>query len=332
MTVRLAQIGVGHVHAAGKTRVLRTTPGAELVGVFEPDDALRRARTGVAPYDGLTWFESVDDLLGDPSIAGVLVETSPFENVAWAGRALAAGKHVHLDKAPGTSYAAFAEVIELARRRGLLCQMGYQLRYNTGVEFLFQALRSGLLGQVQSVRGRKSSPRRQYDSFRAEVGRSPGGMMFYIGCHLLDLVIGVLGRPTAVHTTLRRDNPVPDPIVDSTVTVLEFPAAVATIETTALEVRPVEKRRLEVYGSAGSIILDPMEPPTVLLGLEAAHGPYAAGWQTVAVGDRPRYEADMAELVQCIARGAPPRVGYDHDLLVHQTLLRACGLPVEPAV
>ena len=152
--------------------------------------------------------------------------------------------------------------------------------------------------------------------------------MFYIGAHLLDLVIGLLGRPTAIHATLRRDNPVPDPFVDSTVVVLEFPRAVATIETTALEVRPVEKRRMEVYGAAGSVILDPMEPPTLLLCLEEARDGYRAGWQTVDVGDRPRYVADLAEFARCIATGEPPRIGYDHDLLTHEVLLRACGVAV----
>jgi predicted dehydrogenase len=328
VTVRLAQIGVGHVHAAGKTKVARNTAGADFAGIYEPDPRLREAKTGVAPYDGVHWFESVDEILTDPGIGGVLVETSPFESLPWAYRALEAGKHIHLDKAPGTNYAEFVRVIELARRRGLMCQLGYQLRYHPGVEFLFEAVRSGMLGQVQSVRGRKSSPRVQYDSFRAEVGRSPGGMMFYIGCHLLDLVIGLMGRPTSVHSVLRRDNPVPDPIVDSTVVVLEFPAAVATIETTALEVRPVEKRRMEVYGSAGSIILDPMEGPALLLCLQEASGPYKAGWQTVEVGDRPRYVGDIAEFARCIETGEAPRVAYDHDLLTQEVLLRSCGVAV----
>ena len=65
MTVRLAQIGIGHVHAAGKTKVARATPGAELAGIFEPDPALRAAKSGVVPYDGVHWFESVDEILND---------------------------------------------------------------------------------------------------------------------------------------------------------------------------------------------------------------------------------------------------------------------------
>ena len=66
-------------------------------------------------YGGVRWFATVDEILADASIQGVLVETSPFEGVAWPRRALEAGKHVHLDKAPGTSLAAFAQVIDLAR-------------------------------------------------------------------------------------------------------------------------------------------------------------------------------------------------------------------------
>lgn len=326
MAVRVGQIGAGHVHAAGKTAAIRATAGLELVGVWEPDRRIREQRSATDAFRGIRWLAGADELLDDQSVPLIVVEMSPFEGLAWARRALEAGKHVHLDKAPGTSLEEFAMVSALARERGLIFQQGYQLRYNTGVEFMFDVVRRGWLGEIQSVRGRKSSPRKIYDSLRDEVGRSPGGMMYYIGCHLLDLVIGLLGRPTAVHSVLRRDNPVPDPIVDSTVVVLEFPRAVATIETTALEVLPVEKRRMEVYGSRGSIILDPMEPPSVLLCLDEAVGGYHAGWQTVDVGDRPRYLGDMAELAECVSTGARPRVSPEHDLIVHETLLRSCGV------
>jgi hypothetical protein len=71
-----------------------------------------------------------------------------------------------------------------------------------------------------------------------------------------------------------------------------------------------------------------MEPPTVLLCLDEAVDGYRAGWQTVDVGDRPRYLGDMVELAECVATGAAPRVSREHDLIVHETLLRACGVPV----
>ena len=328
MPVRIGQIGVGHVHAPGKTKVIHSTPGLELVGIFEPDPVLRATRANTDVYRDSNWLASADQLLDDPTVLGVVIEMTPFDGLAWAYRALEAGKHVHLDKAPGLDFAKFREASDLARNKCLLFQQGYQLRYNTGVEFLFGALRSGMLGEIQSVRGRKSSPRLIYDSLRVEVGQSPGGMMYYIGCHLLDLVIGLLGRPTEVHSILRRDAPVESPIIDSTVVVLEFPSAIATIETTALEVFPVEKRRLEVYGSEGSVILDPMEPPTVFLGLNRAQGNFKAGWQMVDVGDRPRYVADMAEFAHCIATGEAPRIGYGHDLLTHEILLRSCGVAI----
>ena len=306
MTVRLAQIGVGHVHAPGRRGCLRTTPGAELVGVFEPDDALRRARTGVAPYDGLTWFSS--------STTCSAIRASP---ASWwrrrpsrtspgpAGRWRPAGKHVHLDKAPGTSYAAFAEVIEACPAPGAAVPDGLsaalQHRRRVSVPGLALGLaRPGAVGtwpgSAESPPAVRLLPRRS----GALAGRDD--VLYRMpparpGHRRAGTADGGAHHPPATI-------PVPDPIVDSTVTVLEFPAA-GPIETTALEVRPVESAASKSTGA-------PAASSSTRSSADGAAGA-RGGARTVrrrladgGGGDPPRYEADMAELVACIASGAPP--------------------------
>ena len=45
-TIRMAQVGTKHGHAAGKLQAMLDNPSVEVVGVFEPDAAKRRRRTG----------------------------------------------------------------------------------------------------------------------------------------------------------------------------------------------------------------------------------------------------------------------------------------------
>src|SRR5262245_20927736 len=53
--IKIGQIGVGHGHA-NKLAVYRRSPDYEVVGVVEPDEALRRRAENADPYRGLPWL------------------------------------------------------------------------------------------------------------------------------------------------------------------------------------------------------------------------------------------------------------------------------------
>ena len=52
---------------------------------------------------------------------------------------------------------------------------------------------------------------------------------------------------------------------------------------------------------------------------------FKQGWQEIALGPQPRYIADFVELARAIKSGTPLKLSYDHELWVHETLLRASG-------
>ena len=59
--------------------------------------------------------------------------------------------------------------------------------------------------------------------------------------------------------------------------------------------------------------------------LRKAQGSYKAGWQDLTLPPQPRFVADFAELAKAIQTGVPLKHSYDHELLLHETLLRASG-------
>ena len=71
--IKVGQIGVGHAHAS-KLAVYRRSPDYEVVGVVEPDEALRKRAETRDPYRGLPWLTR-DKLLATPGLQAVLVET-----------------------------------------------------------------------------------------------------------------------------------------------------------------------------------------------------------------------------------------------------------------
>lgn len=101
--------------------------------------------------------------------------------------------------------------------------------------------------------------------------------------------------------------------------------AIAVIEGTSLETEPGPHRRVEVHGLEGSAILEPIEPPHIRLCLGRAKSPYDAGWQDIEVEDRPRYIGDLEELIGVVRGQIHPRFSPEHDLIVQEMLVDACG-------
>ena len=97
------------------------------------------------------------------------------------------------------------------------------------------------------------------------------------------------------------------------------------IEGTSLETEPGPHRRVEIHGLDGSAILEPIEPGHIQLCLRDPKPPFVEGWQHVEVEDRPRYLGDIEEIVG-VARGEhQPSFSPEHDMIVQEMLIEACG-------
>lgn len=324
--LRLGQIGVGHGHA-GKLAVYRASSEWEVVGLCEPDEALREVAARKEPYLGLPWL-SRDDLLGLDGLDAVLVETKPDTSLDHATAAIAAGRHVHLDKPAGTSLPAYRRILAEAGRKGLVVQMGYMFRFNPAVRLLREFLAAGWLGdvfEVSAVMGKVVDP-----AARREFARFPGGMMFELGCHVIDLIVAVLGRPDRVEG-LRRHvlTAADDALADNTLATLHYPRAIATVRASAVEVEGFSRRHLTVCGTQGTFHIQPLDDPTARIVLDRPRGTFPQGVTEVPFPGFTRYVEDAAEMAAIIRGERASPITADHDLAVQETVLRAGGMPVD---
>jgi len=321
--IRAGILGTGHGHDVGKLRVLQQSPDWEFVGACEPDPEARVRRERDPAWAGVRWLDE-RELLDDPTLRMVAVESDVPRLLPLAVKAVAAGKHLHLDKPPGADLEAFRALLDEAQRRRLVIQLGYMFRYNAGFDFIRRTLSEGWLGEAHYLHGcinTDISPEaRRQNAFHA------GGMMLELGCHLIDMLVLLMGRPAEVHPFLRHDDAADDGLADNTLVVFVFDHAIATIESAANEAHAFPRRQFEVCGTRGSIVLQPLEPPALRLCLREARGDFQAGWQEIRVEDIPRYARDLEELARCIRAGEPLPYTYAHDALVQETVLRACGV------
>jgi predicted dehydrogenase len=321
--IRTGLLGTGHSHVRGKLQAMQNSPDYELVSVCESDGAARAKGEKDPLFHGMKWV-SEEALLNDPSINLIVVECRVWEALPWGKKVIAAGKHLHLEKPPGNEWAPFKELVEEARRKKLLLQTGYMWRWHEGINSALDAARKGWLGEVFMVRGTINSDRGPEE--RAIEAKYRGGGFFELGGHLVDRTVELLGRPKTIKSSLRHDTSVPDKLADNNVAVMEFDKALAVLSSSAKMYGSGDHRSFEVLGTDGSIIVHPeSSPPKIRAGMRKPQGPYKAGWQQIELPPQPRFVGDFKELARAIKSGQPLKLSYDHELLVHETLLRASG-------
>lgn len=323
----MAQYGTKHGHAGGKLLAMLRNPHVEVVGVYEPDPARRAAAAAEEPYRGVHWFENAGEMLGDPSIAAVASEGLNSEGLNHTEAIVQAGKHVWYDKPAGDNWAQWQRIVGQVRKQGLYLQMGYMFRYHVAFRQIAEWAKSGLLGDIFSVRAHMSTWLTAAQ--REVISEHEGGIFYDLAGHMLDQVVWLLGRPNRVTAFLRNDSGIVPAFKDNTLGVFEFDRALAFVDIAAMESRPMA-RRFEVYGSRGSaIIIDRFDPAGGMrLCLEEAAGGYPKGVSLIDVPEQGRqamYERELDAFVAVLCGKQAPDRSLDHELLVQETLLRATG-------
>lgn len=325
--IKVGQIGIGHNHGSAKMATFRKLASHyEVVGVVEPDPEWRKRRGNDPAYRGLTWMTE-EQLLNTKGLQAVAVEVDPGDDhlMDITARCIDARLHVHLDKPGGESFRAFKKVLDEAGRRRLTVQLGYMYRTNPAIQFCFRAVREGWLGQVFEVHAVMS--RDQPLAYRQWLSQFHGGTMFIFGCHLIDLVIAMLGKPDRITSYQRQTQPEVE-VFDNGLAVLEYPRTTATIRTASMEVNGYERRQLVVCGDEGTIEIRPLEPPKLRLTLAKARDPFKQGCQEVALPPIPgRYDEQLIELARIIRGEIENPYPLAHELMVQEALLQASGYP-----
>lgn len=320
--IKIGQIGVGHSHAT-KLAAYRASADYEVVGAAEPDADLRKRAESQDAFRGLKWMTR-DELLKTPGLEAVLVETRVADLLDNAEACVQAGKHVHIDKPAGESLPQFRRILDSAAKQKLIVQMGYMYRYNPAVVLLREFLKKGWLGEVFEVHAVMSKVVAAEE--RKRLAQFRGGIMFELGCHVLDLVVAILGKPKEVVPFPLHSAKADDGLADNMLAVLSYPKATATVKSSALEVEGGARRHLVVCGTEGTFHIQPLDSPAARVSLSQARGEYKKGTQDVTFPKYVRYIDDAADMARAIRGEKPFEFTSEHDLAVQETLLKACGV------
>lgn len=250
--VKIAQIGLEHDHSLQTLHSMcKQSDCFEVVGVWETHGLQRQDRPFGVPN------VSLEDLLNMPDLEAVTIETAELEATKYALMFAERGVAVHLDKPGSPDLDAFRSLIDLVLQKNIAFQMGYMYRYNPLFKQTLEMVRSGKLGSIFSVEAQMSvhhpAEKRQW------LSRFPGGMMFYLGCHLIDLVLQLQGMPEEIiplNCSTRSDGITAQ---DYGFAIMRYANGISFVKTCASEYNGFDRRQLVVCGSKGTIEIHPLE-------------------------------------------------------------------------
>ena len=320
--IKIGQIGTGHAHAAGVfSQLLKVTDEYEVVGLVE-NDPQRRAKLAGRYLDVPLLTEEA--LLNTSGLQAVVVETEVKDLLPTARRCVEAGMNIHLDKPAGENLVDYKELLDEVRRRKLHLQMGYIYRYHPAFQFCYRAVDEGWLGEpfeVHAVMSKKVG-----SSQREKLARFSGGSMFEIGCHVIDAMVRVMGKPEQVTEFSRQSHPDQDVLVDNQLAVFDYPNAIASVRSALVEYEGSLRRQFTVCGEFGTFDLRPLRGNSFRLALEKPRGEYKTGYQDVTLPDGPGIFISAFRDMAAVLRG-DKQTDYplSHELAVHEMILRASG-------
>lgn len=325
--VRIAQIGTSAMsHGSSIWESLKKQSDLfEVVGYALPENEREKFPEKMAGFDGFREM-TVEEILTDNTIEAVAIETEEIYLTNYALMAARAGKHIHMEKPGGIGAAEFDRLIDTVKANGTVFHTGYMYRYNPAVIELLRRIDRGELGDIVCVEAQMSCL--HTDAAREWLATFPGGMMFFLGCHLTDLVFRIMGKPTSVvpfnHSVTGGT------ACDYGMAVLEYPSGASFIKTSAAEIGGFCRRQLVVTGTACTAEIRPLEA----FGDEGFHYTevvYTSGRDWAARGEverteqYDRYDPMMASFAAMVRGEKENPYSYEYERELHKLVLQCCG-------
>lgn len=324
--IKIGQIGIGHNHGEGKMLAVRKFPDLfEVVGFAEEDDEWIEKCGNNDGYRGLTRY-TVDELI--EKCDALLIETDVWNLTETAQKCIDAGKHVHIDKPASGTLAEYRHLLDTAKAKNRIVQLGYMYRYNPSIKKMFEMVKSGELGTVHSVNAEMST--RHGDDYRQWLNHFSGGNMYIFGSHLVDLIVWLLGKPNTITSTLASSgvNGVSSP--DITSATLTYDHTLARIFVSSVECNGWGRRCFSIAGSKGTAEIRPLEVPVRMTVAKIGDGgeyfdDYAREVPTVTVPDNQRYDEMMRDFYAYIKGTKENPFTYEHEYTVQEVLDEIVG-------
>lgn len=191
--IRVGVLGYGFATATFHAPLINAVPGLQLAAISS-----RQPERVLADWPQVQALSSAQQLLARQDIDVVVIPTPNDTHYELACQALAAGKHVVVDKPFTVTTAQARDLMARAQQAGRLLSVFQNRRWDADFLAVKEVLASGKLGRLVHFES-------HFDRFRPLVrerwreSTAPGGGLWYdLGPHLLDQALQLFGPPDTV--------------------------------------------------------------------------------------------------------------------------------------
>jgi predicted dehydrogenase len=301
--IRAAVVGVGYLGRFHAQKYAQAD-GCDLVAVV---DAREQARTDVAAEVGTRGVEDYRELLGQ--VDAVSVATTTPAHFAIARDFLEAGAHVLVEKPITETTAEAQRLIDIARRCGLVLQVGHLERFNAAI-----LAAEPYLNTPRFIECHRLAPYRERGT--------DVNVVLDLMIHDIDIVQTIVGAPVetidAIGTTVFSDE------IDIANARIRF-ANGCVANATASRVSLKTERKLRVFEDDAYLSLDLQQK--ILTLIRKRPGPAAPGQLPVSIEEQnfeagDALKAEIESFLNCIRTGRPPVVSGEAGLRALETAMR----------
>lgn len=310
-TISVAQIGCGYW---GKN-LARNFAELGALGAVVDGDPETAAR--IADQHGVP-ARSLDEVLEDDRIAALAFATPAETHAALASRALAAGKHVYVEKPLALDTGDARRLIDAAAAAERVLMVGHLLQYHPVFLRLRDLVADGALGRLRYV----YSNRMSLGKFRTEEN-----VLWSFAPHDVSMILGLAGEEPA-RVTAQGASFVTPGLADWATVQMSFPSGLRA-HVQASWLHPFKEHRLVAIGTEGMAVFEDSLPDWHEKLKFYRHGIDASGPVPVPVKAEPErvpvepgepLKEECRHFLDCAAAGRAPRTDGSEGLRVLRVL------------
>ena len=328
--IKIAQIGTSqnsHGNLIWKS-LLKQTDVFDVVGYAFPENEREKFPKKVTAFDGYREM-TVEEILSDPEIEAVAIETEEIYLTKYAQMAATAGKHIHMEKPGGTDLRAFEELVATLKAKSLVFSTGYMYRFNPKIQEALAKIKNGELGEIYSVEAQMNCI--HTNQVRQWLHAFPSGMLFFLGCHLIDLIYQIQGEPEEVIPLSTSTGFDGISAMDYGMVAFKYKNGVSFAKACDAERGGFLRRQIVICGEKGTIEIKPLEAPGDGGQYTVFNETYGTerykAWDTSKSEVYDRYDGMMRNFAEMV-RGKKNPYSYDYELGLYKLILKSCGKEV----